>query len=337
MCDSYYYNITTEEPQVRVFHDDNCQGGSRLLPVGTQYTFDNQNPGHDAISSVVVPPHMRLQLSEHNWPGGQILTLDGGPHPRLGQYGWNDRASGSNVTRHVDWGTWMNQCCRNERDDSLCPGGFRHPNDSNCYNYMNSYCSSGANMWDGLCAQWGPVESKKQEYCNTGPHFAEKRCQEWCTKRNPDGTVNFGKCDAGARQYCGPDGNPNDLICSCINSKVSKYNPACVDAICATNGYLTSTQSALQCPTIVDCSMVLDLQSKGVQTVGNISQNCTADGAAKQGESPASAQAPIEKTTNSLMIFILIFLVIIMVGMAVGMYYIFTSLRSSNNYTSLTK
>lgn len=350
MCDRYA-QITSEEPQVWMFEHQNCQGAGRALPFGLTNDLNGGAPASNQVTSMVIPPHVYVEATTHPWNvsmtypyAGHITSFapeQGRIFPDLGAArasydagkggltfyrGWNDDFDGVNVVRRQSWDSWKDQCCKNQIDDSVCPAGFMHPNDSNCYNYMNAYCSAGANMWDGLCAQWGPVESKKQEYCNTGPHFAEQRCKEWCTKRNPDGTVNFGKCDAGARQYCGPDGNPNDPICSCINSKVSKYNPACVDSFCATSGYLTSTQSALQCPNIVDCSIVMALESGGTTVVGDVKQNCRAESSSNVGAPPP---APVEKTTNNLMIFLLIFVVIIMVGMAIGMYYIISNLNPS--------
>lgn len=359
MCDSYAA-ITSDEPQVWLFHDNDCRGGSRMIPVGITNNLDVRDnpssPPSNAASSMVIPPHMDVQVTTHPWYtsmtspyAGHTTTFNpdqGRIYRDLGQArassnagtggavfyrGWNDDIDGMNVTRRQSWDSWKDQCCKNQKDDGVCPEGFRHPNDSNCYNYMNGYCSAGANMWDGLCAQWGPVESKKQEYCNTGPHFAEKRCKEWCTRRNPDGTVNFGKCDAGARLYCGPDGDPNDPICACINSKVTKYNPACVDAPCATGGYLTSTQSALQCPTIVDCSIVLDLQSKGTTVVGDIQQNCSAETNSNTGPQNTQTASSDEITRiNKMMIIMFIILVfIVILAIILGVFYLRGSAKNN--------
>ena len=344
MCDRYAV-LTANEPQVILFDDANCQGNARIIPPGLINNLNDggARPGANNATAMVVPPHMYADVKSEVWNynGGHGARFGPGVYPQLGNNflstnlvsgqqfykGWSDDIDSINVVRSQSWDSWKDQCCRNEKDDSVCPAGFMHPNDSNCYGSMNAYCSSGANMWGNMCSQWGPNEQKKQEFCNSGTNFSTPQCKEWCMRRNPDGTTNFGKCDTSARYYCGPNGNPNDPICACINSQVTKYNPACVDAKCATGGYLTSTQSALQCPTIVDCSIVLDLQSKGVQTVGNISQNCTADGATNTSNTapvtPVSQPESQEfSTANKIIVTLLLILItVIILAVLIGISY----------------
>jgi hypothetical protein len=339
-----YAAITALEPQVHVFQDYNCTGNHRVMSVGLTPDLNvGPYPHRNAISGLVVPPHMEIEATTHYWHDfhnkgyGEKTKYGPGIHPNLNSTnyswnakggnryrGWNDDFDGINVRRKQSWPSWLDQCCKNQKGDSVCPTGYRHPNDTNCYNNMNAYCG-GTNAFNSLCAQWKDAEKKKQEYCNSSTHFAEPRCKEWCMKKNADGSSNFGKCDVGARKFCGVDGVPNDPICSCINSKVDRYNPACVDANCATDGYLTATQSELACPNIVDCSIVMDLESQGVATLGEISQNCVAD----QGDGKPTVPVTAVEGTNMLMYLILVFLLVIIIGMAISMFYIVKNMKSS--------
>jgi hypothetical protein len=347
MSCSNYAQITAREPQVHLFQDYNCTGNHRVLPVGLTPDLNaGSRPHRNAASGLIVPPHMDVYATTHYWwdyvnkGWGEQTKYGPGVYPNLNaeniswnaqggrrNRGWNDDFDGVKVVRRQSWDSWKDQCCKNQKGDSVCPPGFRYPNDSNCYNIMNGYCSSGANMWNNLCAQWNKVEEKKQAYCNTGPHFAEQRCKDWCMKKNADGTTNFGKCDIGARHYCGPDGSPSDKVCSCLNSNVSKYNPACVDQNCATHGYLTSSQSALTCPNIVDCSVIMELESGGTTTVGDLKQNCRADTTVNVPGQPQRPQqaAPTQgfSTANKIIVLLLIVLIfVIVLAMIIGFSYL---------------
>jgi len=175
-----------------------------------------------------------------------------------------------------------------------------------------------------------------KDFCNKndGINFGTPVCRTWC-KDNPDGKL---QCDEGAITFC--ENNPDDPICSCLNSPILKatadnptgaINPVCIDINCLNDGYKPSKFSD-PCPDVITCSMQIDIKN----VMGNVAlddnkfeQNCGG------GESSSSSNVEINKpdTTDNInklkssyddqTIFIFVIIVVVIVlGIIIGIIYI---------------
>lgn len=143
-------------------------------------------------------------------------------------------------------------------------------NPGNCKSGIQDYCEIDNNIFNkSLCTSFCAIETNKawcnnvkSTYCNTdaGKVNAEG-CKEFCMSQ--DG---FGHCDTSFEAHCGLDKSKQkelqDPRCSCLNSKVSEYNPLCVDTKCTDTGYATSSmlESKGNSCNITDCSQYVSLK-----------------------------------------------------------------------------
>lgn len=149
----------------------------------------------------------------------------------------------------------------------------------NCYDYVTGgakcattigkYCAIPANVKNPVCTQ----------YCSSNP----------------------GMCDAAMLSYCKL--NPNDAICTCINSPVQLsggINPKCVDRKCLTSGYLTLPMQRTNCPSIVTCDTQVTLQNSGVSLaqIIPIQQNC-GNSSTLPTTQPSTSPTPTKTITTS--------------------------------------
>lgn len=104
-------------------------------------------------------------------------------------------------------------------------------------------------------ADWCPLSDACRDtlgsYCGRVENVTNDTCRTFCADPR-----NKKYCDKAMLAYCAR--NPNDDLCSCINSK-SPAAPACFDIRCTSLGYMTdeilyqSLRCPTYCPDIVGC------------------------------------------------------------------------------------
>ena len=164
-----------------------------------------------------------------------------------------------------------NDWCETEKQN-FCSHGDKIKTDSKCHSWcqnnliqcktgIEEYCKMGNNLFHApICADYCSTSegkpwciSQKASYCNTQEHVAESDCLEFCGK-------NFGKCDNAMLQFCKVSKDSD--LCACINSKVNKFNPLCVDTPCSITGYATHSmlESKGDSCNIVDCNQYVNVK-----------------------------------------------------------------------------
>ena len=136
--------------------------------------------------------------------------------------------------------------------------------------------------------------SGKGKYCGT-TNIETPRCQTWCME-------NSGSCDPGMRSFCKK--YPLNDTCTCMNSKVAKYNPLCVDTKCAQSGYATTNikEAKGKSCNIIDCSQHTDIQKavagKNVSVALTYEQNCGSTTLKPSEEQKTDTVLDTDKETN---------------------------------------
>jgi hypothetical protein len=295
------------EPDVHCFADYNCGGYAWKIPVG-DYPFGwPPGPfGNDMISSCIVPPNKLAYMYIH--PGYQALhAFAPGFYPATPA---NDAYSSAKIKRVLDWNDTVTACCAKNKPKAHCPGLPYGPNAGGCNPFMMKYCAKNPdNANSDVCQEWylkNPTFKAQiaEMVCANPANIEHEKCKDWC-RQNP------GKCDIAADEFCKK--HPKDPFCLCKTSPVTKYNPACVDSQCISNGYVTASMKSKKCPDIVDCRTQIELETAGRTTTGNISsvQNCGNEGGAPP--------APVSNT-NNIMIFLFILIIVILIAGFVTIY-----------------
>lgn len=148
-----------------------------------------------------------------------------------------------------------------------------------CKSGIEDYCKKDNNIFTkNICSAFCNMETNKswcQEtkglYCNQDAgKVNEEGCKDFCMTQ--DG---FGHCDSAFEAHCEVDKTKQEELqdprCTCLNSKVAKYNPLCVDTKCTDTGYATSSmlESKGSSCNITDCSQYVglkDILSEGTFT-----------------------------------------------------------------------
>ena len=172
-------------------------------------------------------------------------------------------------------------------------------NSSFCRSAIQGICTKDTIFHDNTCIsfcsepqnkEWCTMQ--KHAYCNKKENIGSETCQMWCMMED-----NMGQCDQGMTEYCKDKKNKDKKICSCINSKATKWNPVCIDADCAGGGYqtnsmLTTTRSGCN---IVDCSQYVELNdAKAGQSI-----NLTASFKEKCGQTTEKNEEPTDSVSGN--------------------------------------
>lgn len=171
-------------------------------------------------------------------------------------------------------------CCLNStpthpiRGKYTCDPKYRGINQSNCFDVMQTYCSSHK-VFDEKCKSWlvtspaakASINAATKSYCNKpNVYRTNADCREWCNS-----TAGRGNCDVAVTDFCHDTANKDNMICSCIDSPLSL--PQCSaktaegvdvsDVNCQHGGYLTSNMSQViknaACPTVYNCKQDFQL------------------------------------------------------------------------------
>lgn len=370
MCDKYLNYVPGVEPPTRMFSQYNC-GTSTAHIEGS-----NDAIAHDMAavypqlsnwtSSMVIPPNTMAEIRNVPWtqwksdgtwgyrsqvPSGKYdnittavqqwptncKTAPGTSTETCGPaISWDNGIRSIRTTRKRTWDEHSTQCCARLLGSGECPGFYGPNSHSGCDQYMLGYCAANPDqMGSGVCAEWYlPQKSRedtvKKAVCNRADNLGHPACREWC-RQHP------GECDAGAIAYCSE--NPADILCACLTSPVTRYNPACVDAKCIAGvmpgsegigGYVTASMTSKPCPDIVDCSTQVELESGGRTTTGsiNVAQNCGeggtgtggtgSGGTGSGGTGTGGTGTPTPKKETNWMMILLVFVLLLAIAGTVG-------------------
>ena len=184
------------------------------------------------------------------------------------------------------------RCATGTIDKVHCPNSMCGSDDFKAIKYLESYCATiddtpGANGHEKIlganmhCAKWRikrPVEYKEllKKTCNNLHNMGSNKCKEFCL-------ANPGECPY-ARDYCAF--NPDDKICSCINSPLNPPNNeglppvTCFDNTCSMSGYKESAYGpglTTPCPSYINCKQIVDMRDGAVLDNINIQQSCSSE------------------------------------------------------------
>lgn len=216
-------------------------------------------------------------------------------------------------------------CCINgvsTTGGKTCDPKYRDRNGEACKSSMMNYCAQGTNIVsDAACVNWAnvyPKESKEVRLKSVAADPTNANNVTYCKSLANNGDSS---CDQIYINYCST--HPADPLCSCINSKAivpGIVNPACIDKTCLTNGYITSSMIASQCPDIITCNMQVNLQNSGFslgstvtnkQTCGNNNGGSTVNGGVTESEDDS------ESKQYMIYVFIAIIIMIIIGGITI--------------------
>lgn len=223
----------------------NSASGVINIPYGEYANVSNIGVPNNSISSIKVAPFTVVVMWEDFNFGGAVTTIYGPIEiPRMYAWngGWNDRVSSLKVVRFEPPVADKLKCCQGQSTAYSC-GEFQ-PGSQACNTTYSNYCAADK--------------------------LGDPMCQLWCRQ-------NTHACDPRAVQYCGA--NPADPFCSCILSPANVnnvINPKCADKKCINSGYVTTAMQTSNCPSIVNCSVRVNLENSGVTLSENvpIQQNC---------------------------------------------------------------
>ena len=99
---------------------------------------------------------------------------------------------------------------------------------------------------------------KKIDYCKK--NIPNPNCRTFIGLRE-----NFGKFDEAMGTYCKIEANKEDSLCTCLNIPQTRlnYNPKCVLQKCLNSGYQTNGIVNGTCPSVIDCSVIFDVNRVG--------------------------------------------------------------------------
>jgi hypothetical protein len=186
---------------------------------------------------------------------------------------------------------------------------------------------------DPACRKWVRLSpdaayDTMKSVCSNSKYITSDACKEWCAK-NPTA------CDQAVINWCSLEENANNPYCSCINSKINtpKYgiNPLCVDSQCLQYGYATANMRTAECPSIINCDIIANLNSDGISigTTVPIQQNCSSITGVSPS-TPSTPSVPITSTTtlSPTIILFLLFVFIIIISLLAYSFGIFEKISS---------
>lgn len=235
------------------------------------------------LSSLTVAPFTKVIIYQNfNFSGRSVEFIGPRTVNKLTDYSMNDKVSSIKVIRMDPPSDQILNCCNNKDSTwekcgeysslfayhQYCPADLTRA----CCNDAEFRSGVGAKICKDIFDKGDPASKCPGLYKY---HCCDKlgddpKCQNWF-RENP--TV----CDRAANFYCGE--NPDDPICSCINSparSVGVANPLCVDQKCLNTGYVTANMRNTPCPPMVNCDTQTALKNAGVVLSDNttIVQNC---------------------------------------------------------------
>lgn len=257
-----------KEPNVLVASDFWYGGVQANIPPGTE----TPNSGGGWLSSIVVPPHVTVELK--NWPtvvtdpatgkgywGKDIAKgsvnaqpfftteLPPGAYPALGYLptkycadgkcvdyapqNWNDMMLSMYARIDKPWKQFVQDCCSKVESADRCQNLFG-PTSGNgqCNPSMLAYCTESTTNMNN------PVCT---QWMTENPNYTNVVRTAVCNRPGaldgPDGKTcrTFCKLNPGScddSAYEYCQRTPKDPFCYCITSPVKRYNPACVDVQC---------------------------------------------------------------------------------------------------------
>jgi hypothetical protein len=221
------------------------------------------------------------------------------------------------------------QCCSDNINKAACMDGYCMGSEK-CATFMGNFCKGGKAMYEPLCKKWCdayPAQcfAARQEYCNTLEGIRDPDCKTWAMSLQTLGNPHLGACDDAVRQYCATEEGKQDKFCDCVNSPAKEYNPLCIDAKCALNGYPTAAliqARGAQCPNVVDCKIVQDFKAKGGIVLDNvtINQNCgnnSADTPITTTPATQDDHSLIDAVSKNMNTILMVFLFILFVVIAI--------------------
>jgi hypothetical protein len=173
------------------------------------------------------------------------------------------------------------KCASGQRTAIQCPNKYCRHSTPESISYMTDYCNKDNRIFDDPdCKKWGEYQASSfrsilKKKCTVG-NIKRPQCQEFCHS-NP------GECPHVA-EFCSL--HSTDPICSCLNSslndvKFTKSAPvACVDNKCISTGYKTAGMQRIidsGCPSIIDCSQIINAGEGAILDHVDIQQNCSID------------------------------------------------------------
>ena len=232
---------------VTIYTLNDYAGSTGSLPYGRYPSMDRTGIPNDSMNSIKVAAFTTVILYfDPNFQGRATLLVGPVNIPSFGVYQGqiSNAISSLIVTRNEPTMDTKLKCCQGSLPDYSC--GEYVPGSSMCSSNTATYCST---------------------------HMGDPYCQSWCRS-------NTILCDKPVTDYCAI--NPNDPYCSCVNSIASKANianPKCVDIKCLDTGYLTTSMANTNCPSIVTCDIVVQMQNAGIILSNKIpiQQNCGAN------------------------------------------------------------
>ncbi len=167
-------------------------------------------------------------------------------------------------------------CASGEREPMECPNNLCSADAPDSIKFMRSYCST--NLDSKTCENWAlkrPQDHEQilQKECENINSVGKPMCRTFC-KNNP------GKCPA-VHDFCAL--NPDDPICSCINSTLNKTAGAppasCFDNKCIQTGYqsLAMNEISKNCPNYINCTQIINAQDGAILEDVNIQQLCSTE------------------------------------------------------------
>jgi len=227
--------------RTRVQNDDRTPKGKKPVAIGLMCV----NPSQNNISRSGIASSQKIGRSDTD---NNVLT-------KVGQF-----LSGINV--------WANQYINgiqgiDDSDNSIDPRvvGAGALID----------CDTGARTTGCALTNSDEIARAYKTFCTNTANVKNANCIRWCKD-------NRAACESSIREYC--KNNPSDPYCSCINSKSTKVmanmNPACIDAECIQNGFITADMATMQCPPVITCEVHNNMLNAGIK-LGNpnyVNMNC---------------------------------------------------------------
>lgn len=192
-------------------------------------------------------------------------------------------------------------------------------NTGGCDNAMAIHCAMGSNaVNDVKCKEWRSARPAQANAISintirSNPDLlADPDTQLFAKSLANSGDPSL---DSAVYNFCSR--NPDNKLCTCINSKALTdlgINPKCVDAKCLETGYLTANQVSTDCPDIISCTQINNLKQSGLSLVSSIKTNQSCG-----NETDTTTE---EKPVNiNMLLFVIIFLVIIALGLSYSIFF----------------
>lgn len=184
----------------------------------------------------------------------------------------------------------------------VCPRDYREYSSATCQAKIETFCKKDSNLFKSECQQYCAANpskciSYKSSYCNSADRKDDANCISWCLSKDGQGN-----CDMLFRERCSDENKDKDNPeCYCIFSSVKKYNPFCVDAKCANQGYVTANMTTQKCPDITDCSVYNEFGVQGnVEWKDNtVIQKCSGQSSTTNVGNKDDDSAPTPSTDSS--------------------------------------